>query len=44
MAYRALYLFVEGDDDERFARTVISPRLSKRYDWIGTVEYAQKKQ
>ena len=43
MAYRALYLFVEGDDDERFARNVISPRLSKRYDWIGTVQYAQKK-
>ena len=43
MAYQALYLFVEGDDDERFATTVISPRLSKRYDWIGTFQYAQVK-
>ena len=43
MAYRALYLFVEGDDDERFARTVISPRLSNRYDWIGTFQYAQER-
>ncbi|MGD1100899.1 MAG: hypothetical protein ABSA59_02440 [Terriglobia bacterium] len=43
MAYRALYLFVEGDDDERFARTVISPRLSKGYDWIDTFRYAQEK-
>jgi hypothetical protein len=43
MAYRALYLFVEGDDDERFARTVISPRLSERYDWIDTFQYAQEK-
>jgi hypothetical protein len=43
MAYEALYLFVEGDDDERFARTVIGPRLSKRYDWIGTFQYAQER-
>jgi len=43
MAYKALYLFVEGDDDELFARTVISPPLSKRYDWIVTFQYAQKK-
>jgi len=43
MAYKALYLFVEGDDDDLFASTVISPRLGKRYDWIGTFQYAQKK-
>src|SRR5271157_4737574 len=43
MAYRALYLFVEGDDDERFARTVIRPPLSKLYDWIGTFQYSQEK-
>jgi hypothetical protein len=43
MAYQALYLLVEGDDDERFARTVISPRLRKRYDWVGMFQYAQKK-
>ncbi len=43
MGFRALYLFVEGDDDERFARTVISSRLSNRYDWIDTFQYAQEK-
>ncbi len=43
MAYKALYLFVEGDDDERFASTVISPRLSNRFDWIGTFQYAQER-
>jgi hypothetical protein len=43
MGFKALYLFVEGDDDARFVRSVISPRLSNRYDWIGTFQYAQKK-
>lgn len=43
MAYKALYLFVEGDDDERFAMTVVSPRLLKRHDWVDTFQYAQEK-
>jgi hypothetical protein len=43
MAYKALYLFVEGDDDHLFASTVISPRLGNRYNWIGTFQYAQKR-
>src|SRR5208282_1940027 len=43
MAYKALYLFVEGYDDELFASTVIIPRLSDRFDWIATFQYAQER-
>ena len=41
--YRRLYLLVEGDDDERFARRVVIPALSPRYDYILLWKYAQQK-
>ncbi len=44
MPYNPLYLFVEGDTDERFVRRVLIPRLSSRYDWIYTFRYAQEKE
>ncbi len=43
MAYRQLFLFVEGDDDERFFQRVIVPFFEKRYDNIKIVTYAKRK-
>ncbi len=36
-----LYIFVEGDDDERFFERIIIPILEKRYSIITIVKYAQ---
>lgn len=41
MAYRRLFLFVEGDDDERFFRAVLFPLLRRRYDDIFPVQVSQ---
>jgi hypothetical protein len=41
MAYRQLFLFVEGDDDARFLQAVIVPLLRERYDNIKIVGYAK---
>lgn len=43
MAYRQLFLFVEGDDDDRFFQTVIVPLFGTRYDNIKIVRYAALK-
>ena len=43
MNYKALYIFVEGNDDERFFREIFCPMLKKKYDHIAIVKYAQKK-
>lgn len=38
MSYRRLFLFVEGDDDERFFRSVVAPLLHNAYDNIQFVK------
>ena len=38
----ALYIFVEGDDDERFFREILFPRLKEKYSNIKIVKYARK--
>lgn len=43
MAYRRLFLFIEGDDDERFFRAVLFPLLDDRYDDIRPVQYSKLK-
>lgn len=43
MAYRQLFLFVEGNDDERFLQAVAVPWLRERYDYIRIVGYAKLK-
>ncbi len=43
MPYNLLRLFVEGPSDELFVERVVKPRLSPRYDWIDTFQYAQQK-
>ena len=38
----ALYIFVEGDDDERFFREILMPRLKEKCRDVNIVRYAQK--
>jgi len=40
--YRVLYIFVEGDDDERFFREILLPKLRKKYNDTNIIKYAQK--
>ncbi|MDI3473509.1 MAG: hypothetical protein PWQ48_1790 [Thermotogaceae bacterium] len=42
MSYRGLYVFVEGNDDERFFQCVLLPELKKSYDYIGIMKYAEE--
>jgi len=44
MAYRQLFLFVEGDDDERFLRAVIEPLCRSVYDHVRFVKFSMVKQ
>ena len=43
MAYRRLFIFLEGDDDERFFDRVIKPMHKKNYDSIYLWQYSQQK-
>ncbi|MFL6198580.1 MAG: hypothetical protein ACJ76J_05365 [Thermoanaerobaculia bacterium] len=43
MPYRRLFLFLEGDDDERFFQSVVFPALRKRYEDILAVQVSQLK-
>ncbi len=42
MSYRRLFVLCEGDDDERFFKRVLRPKLQERYDAITFYQYAQK--
>ena len=42
MPYKALYILVEGDDDERFFKKILLPRLREKHDYIKVIQYAQK--
>jgi hypothetical protein len=43
MAYRQFYLFVEGDDDERFFTRIFFPRLRPIYQYVRPIQYAKLK-
>jgi hypothetical protein len=43
MSYRQLFLLVEGDDDERFFRSVVLPLLSSAYNEIQVVKISMFK-
>ena len=43
MAYRILFIFLEGDDDERFFDRVIKPTYEQIYDHVQLWKYAQAK-
>lgn len=41
MNYRELFIFVEGENDERFINSVIVPLLQKRYQYVKLIKYAR---
>lgn len=41
MPYRCLFLFLEGDDDERFFQMVLFPSLKERYGDVRSVQVSQ---
>ena len=43
MNYRQLFLFVEGDDDERFFSSVVLPALLTAYDHVRFVQFSKLK-
>ena len=43
MSYRKLYIWVEGDDDERFVSSVLKPIFDKMYDYVKVVLYSKLK-
>lgn len=38
-----LYIFVEGDDDERFFKQIVAPILKKKYSKITIQKYSEEK-
>jgi len=40
MAYRRFFIWVEGDDDERFFKNIIKPILDTKYDLVEIRSYA----
>lgn len=42
MAYIALYILIEGDDDERYFERIIAPILGKKYDCVQLWQYSWK--
>jgi hypothetical protein len=43
MTYRRLFVFIEGDDDERLLRAVVKTRLERQYDSVTLWQYAGQK-
>ena len=41
MAYKAIYIWVEGDDDERLLKDKIEPELFGKYDHIKFLKWAK---
>ena len=42
MAYKRLWVLLEGNDDERFFERVIKPIFENTYDFVRSWQYAQK--
>ncbi len=42
MAFKQLFILIEGDDDERFFRHIITPILQERYTYVQFYQYAQR--
>lgn len=43
MEYKQLFLFVEGDDDERFFKEIINPKFKEEYNSVTILKYANLK-
>ncbi|RKX71298.1 hypothetical protein DRP53_02060 [candidate division WOR-3 bacterium] len=42
-SYRQLFIWVEGEDDERFFAHILKPKLQKKYDRVEIRKYARMK-
>ena len=42
-SYKILYIWVEGDDDERFFNKILFPKFQKKYDAVRIIKYAMMK-
>jgi len=42
-SYKRLFIWVEGDDDERFFRNILKPKLHEKYDSVEIIKYATMK-
>ena len=42
MGYKTLYIFVEGNDDEKFFQKILLPKLREKSDDIKVIKYARK--
>ena len=43
MNYKLLYIFVEGNDDERFFQKIIKPKFENKKKIVKIIKYSQKK-
>ncbi len=43
MAYKGLFILVEGLNDKRFFDKIIKPKLKKKYDSVEVIQYANLK-
>jgi len=43
MPYKRLFVWLEGDDDERFFVSIIKPKLLNSYDHVDIIKYAKQK-
>ena len=41
--YKLLFIWVEGDDDERFFNRILSPKFQEKYDTVKIIQYAKMK-
>ena len=42
-SYKLLFIWVEGDDDERFFNRILSPKFQKKYGNVRVIKYAKMK-
>lgn len=43
MGYRGLFIWVEGEDDRRFFKEILEPKIQKKYNFVVTRRYAALK-
>jgi len=43
MAYKQLFLFLEGEDDKRLFESILKQIFEKTYDYVTIIQYSQQK-
>lgn len=41
MSYKTMYIWVEGDDDQRFFEEIIQSKLNQKYQYVKIIQYAK---